>query len=556
MTRPNPREKRPSLQSALAKEPRRTVGAACRALSVLALAAAQLLTATACGGRRTVEASALKHVIFFIGDGMGAECEVATSRYLFARDDGLAWQNLPAKAYVATWDVSVYNAHARAAGRPPYSRSSFMPELGYNVLTDGAKPAGVPGNERSFPRGPATDSASAATALATGIKTESGRLAWQPGDHSDGAITTLPEEYRARTGAAIGVITTVPFDHATPAAFVSHNTGRDHYYTGLKGYKGLGIGDEIILRTKPEVVIGGGSPLLDNPGFDPKKGYISESLYRALQNSKDYLLVERKPGQNGGRALAAGAAEAAREGRKLFGLFGGKGGNFETPLVEDTPGRPSVRPGSPENPTLAEATTAALDYLAHQPKGFFLMIEQGDIDWANHDNDYRAMIGCVADLDAAVRAALAFVDRPGDDIDWTNTVLLVTADHATGGLLLDPDRPLGEGDLPREEARVDETPADPPHPGNGPHGPPAGPVIARPEFLSPYVYPDDEVSYHTAGHTNELVDLAVKGDASRIFMSYRGTWYPGPILDNTQINAALREALGLGAPGRRARRTD
>lgn len=500
------------------------------------------------------EAPALKHVILFIGDGMSAESEVAASRYLFGSDNGLSWQALPARAYVATWDVNVYNGHARQAGRPPYSRSSFTPVLGYDVRADGARPAAGPGAERRFPPGPATDSASAATALATGFKTDSGNIAWLPGDPPEGAITTLPEELRARTGASIGVVTTVPFDHATPAAFVSHNTGRGGYYTGLKGYKGLGIADEIILRTKPEVVIGGGSPLLDNPGFDPKKGYISESLYRALQASRDYLLVERKPGQDGGPALIAAAAEAARTGRKLFGLFGGKGGNFEVPRVEDTPGHPTVKPGNPENPTLAEATEAALTYLAHDPQGFFLVVEQGDIDWANHDNDYRAMIGCVADLDQAVRAALAFVDRPGDAIDWSNTVLLVTADHATGGLLLDPERALGPGDLPAESARVEEPAAPVPAKPGPDRGPANGAVIKSPEYASPFVYPDGDVSYGTAGHTNELVDLAVKGAASRVFMSYRGTWYPGPILDNTQINAALREALGLPPLGRHSRR--
>jgi alkaline phosphatase len=528
-----------------------------RALWLLAVVlpfGAGLLVLPAC--RR--EPPALKHVILFIGDGMSAGSEVAASRYLYGRDDALAWHKLPAKAYVATWDVNVYNAHARRERRPPYSRSSFTPLLGYNVREDGAKPVAGPDATHRFPPGPATDSASAATALATGFKTDSGNIAWLPGDPEDGALTTLPEEFRARTGAAIGIVTTVPFDHATPAAFVSHNTGRSAYYTGLKGYKGLGIADEIIQRTKPEVVIGGGSPLLDNPGFDPKKGYISESLYRTLQTSRDYLLVERKPGQDGGKALEAGAAEAVREGRKLFGLFGGRGGNFEVPRVEDSPGHPRVVPGSEENPSLAEATEAALGYLAHDPDGFFLTVEQGDIDWANHDNDFRAMVGSVADLDAAVRAALAFVDRPGDDIDWTNTALIVTADHATGGLFLEPGRPLGPGDLPRQDARVEEeaAPASGPRAGSDRGVAANGAVIKRPDYASPNVYPDDEVSYGTAGHTNELVDLAAIGAATRNLLALRGTWYPGPILDNTQINAALREALGLPALGRHARRPD
>jgi alkaline phosphatase len=519
-------------------------------LAVLPLAAGLLLHA-GCGRR---EPPALKHVILFIGDGMSVSTEVAASRYLYGNDNGLVWQTLPSKAYVATWDVNVYNAEARRERRPPYARSSFTPNLGYDVRTNGAKPVAGPGAARRFPPGPATDSASSATALATGFKTDSGNIAWLPGDPPDGALTTIAEELRARTGAAIGIVSTVPFDHATPASFVSHNTGRSAYYTGLKGFKGLGIADEIILRTKPDLVIAGGSPLVDNPGFDPKKGYISQSLYRELQASRDYLLVERQPGQDGGRAIVDGAAVAAREGRKLFGLFGGKGGNFEVPQAEDAPGHPRVTQGSMENPSLADATEAALRYLTQDPDGFFLVIEQGDIDWANHDNDFRSMVGCVADLDGAVRTALAFVDKPGDGLDWTNTVLLVTADHATGGLFLDPGRPLGLGDLPRQEARVERPETAKATAGGEPGVAANGAVIKKPGYASPFVYPDGEVSYGTAGHTNELVDLAVAGAAARTFMKFRGQWYPGAILDNTQINAALREALELPALGRHARK--
>ena len=524
----------------------RTSRAASALIAALCLAAVLLLQ-PGCGRRPP----ALKHVILFIGDGMSAGSEVAASRYLYGKDDGLAWNKLPARAYVATWDVNVYNANARRAHRPPYSRSSFTPLLGYDVRKDGARPRVGPDADHRFPPGPAADSASSATALATGFKTDSGNIAWLPGDPLEGGLTTIAEEFRARDGAGIGIVSTVPFDHATPASFVSHNTSRSAYYTGLKGYKGLGIADEIILRTKPDVVIAGGSPLLDNPGFDTKRGYISESLYRTLRTSREYVFVERKPGQDGGRAVAEAAATAVREGRKLFGLFGGKGGNFEVPRVEDSPGGPRVTPGSEENPSLVEATEAALFYLARDPDGFFLVVEQGDIDWANHDNDFRSMVGSVADLDGAVRAALAFVDRPGDDVDWTNTVLLVTADHATGGLFLDPGRPLGLGDMPRQDARVEEK-ETPPATGSD-RGPASnGAVLKKPDYASPFVYPDEEVSYATAGHTNELVDLAIKGASARDFLKLRGTWYPGPILDNTQINAALREALGLGHRGPRA----
>jgi len=507
-----------------------SLAAARRGLAAAFFASLALLAA--CGRPEP----AVKNVIFFIGDGMSAQSEVAASRYLYGRDDGLVWHTFPAKAFVATWDVNVYNANARKAGRPAYSRSSFTPLLGYDAKADGPRPRLGPGAHR-FPPGPATDSASAATALSTGFKTDSGNIAWLPGDPPSGEIPTIEEDVRASRGAAIGVVSTVPFNHATPAAFVAHNTSRSAYYTGFRGTKGLGLADEIVAKTRPDVVIGGGHPLFDNPGFDPKKGYLSKSLYLSLQASREYVFVERQAGRDGGRALAEGAAEAAREKRKLFGLFGGKGGNFETPRAEDRPGAPSVLPGSEENPSLAEATLAALDHLSRDPDGFFLLVEQGDLDWANHDNNFRSMIGCVADLDGAVRAALAFVDRPGDAVDWTNTVLIVTADHATGGLML--DQPLGPGDLPAQMERVAQAKGE--EPGEAPNGA----TIKAPGYVSPFVYPDGEVSYGTAGHTNELVNLAVTGSAARRLVRDRGTWYPGTIIDNTQINAALRRVLRL-----------
>lgn len=513
------------------------------------LLCAVIVVSPACGRR----APALKHVIFFIGDGMSAQTEVAASRYLYGRDDGLAWQKFPGQAYVATWDVNVYNGNARRALRPPYSRSSFTALLGYDVRTYGSRPRVGGDDVVAFPFGPATDSASAATALATGFKTDSGNISWLPGDPPAGELTTITEEYRTKTGAGIGVVSTVPFNHATPAAFVSHNPNRNAYYSGRKGYKGLGLADEIILRVKPDVVIGGGHPLLDNPDFNPKQGYISKSLYLGLKASPDYLLVERTPGADGGRAIVEGAAAALRAGKKLFGLFGGKGGNFEIAQAEDSPGRPRVTSGSEENPSLAEATLAALDYLGADPDGFFLVVEQGDIDWANHDNDFRGMVACVADLDGAVRAATAFVDRPGDAVDWTNTVLLVTADHATGGLVLGGAKRLGLGDLPRQDPRVAD-PEAPPATGSDRGLSPNGATLKTPVYASPNVYPDEDIIFGTAGHTNELVDLAVTGAATRYFMKYRGTWYPGLVLDNTQINSALRDALGLGAVGRRAAR--
>jgi alkaline phosphatase len=510
-----------------------TLGAALVALAFLAY--------SGCGRKPS-----FKHVILFIGDGMSVESEIAASRYLYGRDQALSWNSFPEKSYVSTWDVTAYNINAKRENRPGYSDSVFRPSLGYDVQREGGRPFPDEGSldaERPLPR-PATDSASAATALATGAKTDSGNVAWRPGDRPGGRLTTIAEEFRARRGGGIGVVTTVPFDHATPAAFVSHNTSRNHYYTGYRNYSGVGIADEIILQVKPDVVIGTGHPLFDNPSFDTKKGYISESLYRTLQTSADYVLAERKVGADGSRALNEAADQALAQGKKLFGLFGGPDENFVPSVPKNSPGFPNFTRESAEDPSLKDATLAALRVLGRNPNGFFLMVEQGDIDWANHDNDFRQMIGTMADLEEAVKAAVTFVDRPGDDIDWTNTVLLVTADHATGGLRLNPLKSLGAGQLPRQLARFKGGAESEPEEEQTPPQAKPGPRPAA--FRSPYLYPDGEVSYSTIGHTNELVTLAVSGSAAPLFLEYRGLWYPGPILDNTQVNAALREALGLG----------
>ena len=98
-----------------------------------------------------------------------------------------------------------------------------------------------------------------------------------------------------------------------------------------------------------------------------------------------------------------------------------------------------------ENPTLTDMANATLGVLSQDPDGFFVMFEQGDIDWANHENNFRNMIGGVWDLDSAVRAAEGFVAQPGGP-EWSDTLMLVTSDHSNSYMRL--PTPLGKGDLP------------------------------------------------------------------------------------------------------------
>jgi hypothetical protein len=284
----------------------------------------------------------------------------------------------------------------------------------------------------------------------------------------------------------------------------------------------------MLLEVQPDVVIGGGHPCPSGTTACDYR-YVPSSLYQAMSTTltSDYHVVERRPGVDGGQAIRAGASEAIAKDRKLLGLFGGPAGNFAPPVPRDAPGGPAVSRGGIEDPLLRDATLAALEVLATDEDGFFLMVEQGDIDWANHVNDYAWMVGTTWDLHEAVAAAAAFVSRPDNRLTWDNTLVVVTADHATGYLRLTGQPVLGAGQLPV--------------PDRVPCGGSGQPVCS---------YVGKGVSYGTTGHTNELVRLYARGAAASRFSEHEGSWYPGTrIIDNTQVHRTLAAAVGLPSAG-------
>jgi alkaline phosphatase len=169
-----------------------------------------------------------------------------------------------------------------------------------------------------------------------------------------------------------------------------------------------------------------------------------------------------------------------------------------------------VAPGPIENPTLADSSVAALEVLSRDTDGFFLLIEQGHVDWANHGHDFARAIGCVADLDRAVRSVVDFIDRPNDEVDWTNTTLIVTADHSNGYLRF--NSPLAKGELP--------------------------PEIDPNQVLSG----QERIRYYADGHTSELTTVYARGYAAVKFYDYEEV-YPGlGIIDDTSIYRVTLDA--------------
>ena len=297
------------------------------------------------------------------------------------------------------------------------------------------------------------DSANTATTLYTGEKTYASAIGV---DIFEKSIETLAEQAKAQ-GKSAGVVSSVPFSHATPAAAVSHVNERNKYnedsVEGELDEFGHEIPDtdnifrQIIDETQPEVVLGGGHP--DN-GSGSNFRYISEDGYDQLVNGEYddvYTFLER--GDNAGEELLSTASKLnVEEGDRLFGLYGarGQGGNLPwrtadgdysnaglssrldatRPLDEGETVEEFIATEVDENPTLMDMTTAALDVLGDDQDGFWLMIEGGDIDWSAHDNNLDNMLGTTMDFADSVEIVKDWVEVNGG---WEDNLLIVTADH-------------------------------------------------------------------------------------------------------------------------------
>jgi alkaline phosphatase len=227
--------------------------------------------------------------------------------------------------------------------------------------------------------GDVTDSAAAATALATGYKTENGMIAMSPEGRS---LRTILEECQAR-GKSVGVITTDSLWGATPAGFAAHASSRGQYAEIAEQMAG----------SRAQVMLG-----YWKDEFEPK------AAGGKREDGKDLLASLRKAGY----AIVATRQElAAAKQPKLVGTF------------DD----------GPDAPTVADMVQAALVRLQTNPKGFFLVVEQARIDW--EPGDPSAVIADVNQLDEAAAAAEEFARSHGD------TLVVVTADHETGGLVID-----------------------------------------------------------------------------------------------------------------------
>jgi len=232
-----------------------------------------------------------------------------------------------------------------------------------------------------------TDSAAAGTALATGHKTSNGMLSMTP----DGMPLKTLFEYAADRGKWRGLVVTCSVTHATPAAFAAHVKNRDMNALIAEQIAASGI----------EVLFGGGLAY-----FLPKS--MSGSARNDDTNLIDLLMKH-------------GAVATDEQG--FAGL------SCEKPAAALIALRHPADSGS-RGVSLSAMAVKALSILSRHEKGFVLLVEGSQIDWFGHRNDKTGIIRETIEFDDAVGAVMDFAEKDGE------TLVVVTADHETGGMAL------------------------------------------------------------------------------------------------------------------------
>lgn len=344
---------------------------------------------------------------------------------------------------------------------------------GYCSQIAGLTPWSTPTEPRYLVAGPEnaplrhayTDSSSSATSMCAGIKTYNDAINVDPYAKPQPTIA----HHAQRAGWRVGAVTSVPFSHATPAAAYAHNVHRDDYQDLSRDMLGL---PSISHPDQPlaglDVLIGAGHGVeidVDKPqgdNFVPGNRYLTDRDLARIDASHGgpYVVSQRTTGVRGGAKLLSDAQRAVRDGKRLFGFYG-IGGDVErvsgTLPYASADGDFQPAPGIDgkeitytvgdvtENPTLAEITAAALTVLGEGGRPFWLMIEAGEVDWANHSNNLDASIGAVNSGNAAVRVATDWVEQHSN---WDESVMIITGDHGHYLVLDQPELLIPPDDAP------------------------------------------------------------------------------------------------------------
>lgn len=512
-----------------------------------------------------------QNVIIMIGDGMGWELARAAAiqaainagatgttlseYYTEGTGTGLSFQNLsnytiattygttiaPANGTFSTGNSALNNSDPLTGESPVLPGFTFEPTfnpgttptggatnpndfavgnlVGYDPVLGGPNPW-TPGSDPEYIKHSYPDSANTASTLYTGVKSYNNAISV---DIFEQPLETILET-AAELGKSTGVVTSVPIDHATPAAAEAHVNRRSKYDGDFPALDN--ILQQALRETQPTVILGGGHPLSGGAGSSqPDYTYVKQSTIEALRDPSDpngygYTFVER--GADAANVLATTAANIdPNSGDRLLGIYGaqGQGGNLpwmtadgdysntglsgrtdtERPLDTGETNEAFIATELNENPTLTQLTSAALDVLEDDPDGFWLMVEGGDIDWAAHDDNLDNMIGAALSFSESVQEVIDWI---GENGGWEDNLLLVTADH-DHYLTLNDNFPQ----LLQEQGAEALTAAE------------------DPTAAGHYWGSDPTIKYGWGSHTNRPVPVYYQGDGAEVLDSLVGQGY-------------------------------
>lgn len=429
-----------------------------------------------------------KNIIVVIGDGMGFNHVLATNYYLGGKDNLQKYEHFPVKIAMSTYPAT----------------TSKKPNDNKEVAS-GYSPRNAWNNFESL-KEYITDSGAAATAMSTGKKTYNSGI----GVDNQGINIMHIAEAAKEVGKSVGIVTSVEISHATPAGFSAHNLSRSNYAE---------IAQEMILRSKCDVIMGAGNPDFDNDG-------------KSRTEKKDYKYVG---GQELWNTLVKGDKKYVLDGKEItpadidndkkpdyWNLIQTKE-EFEKLTMGKTPKRvlgiPQVyetlqqcRSGNGVNvyeekltetvPGLEVLASGALNVLDNNKKGFFTMIECGAIDWAAHGNQLNRLIEETISYNKTIEKIIEWVEK---NSNWEETLLITTADHETGLLW-----------------------------GENSTGSTINPIVNNGAGKLP------GAKFYSKDHSNSLVPFYAKGAGSEIFNLYTDEFDPvrGKFITNSEIAQA------------------
>ncbi len=394
-----------------------------------------------------------KNVILMINDGASWGTWQAASYWEFGALGKQVYDAFPVKLGVTTFP---HNSSTDATSAEEME-GSYDPAAAWDVTR--AEPPFQFSAYKYLSLG-YTDSAAAATAMATGVKTYNNAINFDNFGEPLPFITQIAR----RLGKRTGVVTTVEFPHATPAGFSAQNENRNNY---------TDIAHQMLHSGLLHLVMGGGHPFFTPDGQVRSSGWhskVNEADWGELASGKliptgasmPWAFLQTPEDFTG---LASGTLP---ENDHLLGIFQ----SFSTTqqgrtLAAQGPDAslPSGIARNPAVPDLPTMTRGALRFLSRGDGGFFLMIEGGATDWAAHTSNkpadevqYGQLIEETVDFNKAVREVTAWVEA---NSSWEETLLIITTDHGNG-LFLGPDgdrqafqppQNRGQGKIPGLSAR-------------------------------------------------------------------------------------------------------